>query len=659
MRSLRFVACAFSAFVLAACADRTSLLVEVTSPLAIPDRVNGLELRVVGDAAGSMIDRTYDLTTGWPHTVSLRPGQIESQGITITVTALHDGAFVARRVVHETFVRGEERVVHVVIDAECADVRCDDGVDCVGGRCVGATNDAGVPDGGRMDGGAADGGTADGGGGKGDAGTDAGSCQMAADCDDGVNCTVDTCVDGSCDHQPDDTICQDGLSCDLTAGCPPRACTMDAECNDGVACNGSEVCVDTVCTHSDPVDCNDGDACTDDACSEPMGGVCVHTTKDSDADGYGDLSCPELGAVPATDCNDRNPEAFPGAPEVCNGLDDDCDSVCDQTFTCCRGEIAECETSCHTIGTHVCGLACSWDICSPPAEVCNGIDDNCNDAVDEGCGSCASCSGAIGVTPPGGRYDVTLGPDAQSGSCGGAGGAEGYLTFRLTSASDVFITTHQAGSTDTVLYVRQCTCTGTEVAGACNDDADGRATSSLRLTNLPSGTYNVVVDTKTGTPGTVVPVDVYITEPGTESDRCGNPTFITAGTTNLTGDTCAFSTDYQPALGGACAYSGTGAARDRVFYFYVPTTRTVSISGCTSGSIYDQTMYLRSVCTDGSAAAQPICNDDGCSGGPSCDARLRSSFSTTLGPGLYYLVVDGYLGGSCDCGAYQLSMSGI
>ncbi len=950
------------ASLLGACSDQTSLLVEVSSPLAIPGDVNGLELRVVGDVEGRMVDRTYPLASDWPHSVSLRPGAVENQGVTITVTATLDGGFVARRVVQDSFVRGEQRVVRIVIDAECAGVQCGEGIDCIGGRCQQSMPDGGM-DAGRTP----------------DGGTDAGpECTSSAECDDLVNCTRDTCMDGACVNEPDDTICVPGETCDPVMGCPPVVCATPEECNDFRVCNGEETCTDMACTpvSGTAIDCNDSDPCTADRCSEAMRGDCVHTTADRDEDGFGDATCAEVGGVPATDCNDDNPDVNPDAVEVCDGFDNDCNGTCDDAFTCCRGEVGTCTSSCGTPGTRVCGSSCSWGVCSPPAEECNAVDDDCNGAaddvfacvqgatascttscgstgmrtcqsdctwsdcvapaetcngrdddcdgtpdegfscvagsgvscttscgstgtqtcsatctmgacvppaegctgmdddcdgevdetvecsagamescttscgstgtrtcsaactfgsctppsevcngadddcdgridetftcvpsaigtctsscgttgtrtctssctwgsctppveacnglddncnskcdesfaccagrtstctttcgsigsrtcsstctngtcnppaeicngadddcdgmiddgfactpgatqacttscgsvgtqscqadctfgscsppmescngtdddcdgtIDEGCGSCSGCTGAVGVSAPGGRYDVPLGAHVHSGSCGGSGGSEGYLTFTLATASDVFITTHHAGSTDTVLYVRDCTCGGPEISGACNDNADGRTTSRLRLLNLPAGTYNVVVDTKTTTSGSI-PVDVYITTPGAESDRCGNPTFITAGTTTLTGNTCSFAADYTPAVVTGCPYIGSGGAQDRVFYFYVPTSRTVTVSGCTAGSLYDQTAYVRTVCTDGSASAQPACNDDGCGGPAQCDRALRSAFSTTLGPGLYYFVVDGYQGGTCDCGAYELSITGL
>jgi hypothetical protein len=59
---------------------------------------------------------------------------------------------------------------------------------------------------------------------------------------------------------------------------------------------------------------------------------------DADGDGYGNpaiasASCdgtiPPAHTVNRTDCNDANPSVHPGALELCNGVDDDCDRIVD------------------------------------------------------------------------------------------------------------------------------------------------------------------------------------------------------------------------------------------------------------------------------------------------------------------------------------------
>lgn len=105
---------------------------------------------------------------------------------------------------------------------------------------------------------------------------------------------------------------------------------------------------------------------------------------DTDGDGY----FVEGGACGSIDCDDNNYYINPGAEEICNGVDDNCNGVIDEG---CNEPIC---TDTDGDGYAVEGGACGEIDCNdndyyinPGAEeVYNGIDDNCNGIIDEGCG---------------------------------------------------------------------------------------------------------------------------------------------------------------------------------------------------------------------------------------------------------------------------------
>ncbi|MEM9195253.1 MAG: hypothetical protein AAGF12_39135, partial [Myxococcota bacterium] len=69
--------------------------------------------------------------------------------------------------------------------------------------------------------------------------------------------------------------------------------------------------------------------------------------------------------------------------EMCNGVDDDCNELADDGFACVQGTTRDCQTACGTTGTQRCGAACEWESCEPPPELCgNDIDDDCDGATD-------------------------------------------------------------------------------------------------------------------------------------------------------------------------------------------------------------------------------------------------------------------------------------
>lgn len=121
---------------------------------------------------------------------------------------------------------------------------------------------------------------------------------------------------------------------DDDTGRPPKDEPVDDSGTDDDADNDgytSDDCDDTDASiHPGAEDvCDDVDNDCDGATDEDARAVYA----DADADGYGDanapLACDEPGATNSRDCDDTNPDVFPGADESCNGGDDDCDGTPD------------------------------------------------------------------------------------------------------------------------------------------------------------------------------------------------------------------------------------------------------------------------------------------------------------------------------------------
>ncbi|MBI4705113.1 MAG: hypothetical protein HY744_28740, partial [Deltaproteobacteria bacterium] len=106
-----------------------------------------------------------------------------------------------------------------------------------------------------------------------------------------------------------------------------------------------------------PADCDDYDACTLDTCK---GGKCSYAPRDLDQDGHVDVACG------GDDCNDLNPNVFPGHQEICNdAADNNCNGVADCLDPACK--LAP-------------GCGC---VPAPGGENCtNGKDDDCDQTVD-------------------------------------------------------------------------------------------------------------------------------------------------------------------------------------------------------------------------------------------------------------------------------------
>lgn len=79
-------------------------------------------------------------------------------------------------------------------------------------------------------------------------GVSCGECCSAEDCDDGVECTLDSCSSDGCKHVPDDALCESGHACNPELGCVPTS-NCDSCAKDQVCCDGQcqECCTPTDC----------------------------------------------------------------------------------------------------------------------------------------------------------------------------------------------------------------------------------------------------------------------------------------------------------------------------------------------------------------------------------------------------------------------------
>jgi len=245
----------------------------------------------------------------------------------------------------------------------------------------------------------------------------------------------------------------------LVAACgsPPPAttgitpCTQDDDCDDAVFCNGAERCLPrapdadergctgpavadpcsgrachetartcgTVCEDADQdgetaaacggTDCDDHDAMRGASLAEvcdasDLDEDCNPATfgeRDADGDGYLDASCCNRTAsgtlACGDDCDDRNPASHTAEAETCDGYDEDCDHAIDEgvggTFYADAdgdgvGDATRTTEACSlpTGYASVSGDCDDHDAARSPStvEICDGIDNDCDTVIDDG-----------------------------------------------------------------------------------------------------------------------------------------------------------------------------------------------------------------------------------------------------------------------------------
>ena len=166
----------------------------------------------------------------------------------------------------------------------------------------------------------------------------------------------DDCDDGDPYNYPGNTEVCDG---------------QDNDCDWIVDEGCSEICDNGVDDDGDGlIDCDDPDCIGDPACA---GCSCI----DADGDGYYPTTCADPLCTPATDCDDTDPDNYPGNPEVCDGGDNDCDGDVD----CDDVDIPDADGD----GWCECEDCDDTDpgVGAGSTEICDGLDNDCDGDVDE------------------------------------------------------------------------------------------------------------------------------------------------------------------------------------------------------------------------------------------------------------------------------------
>ncbi len=250
--------------------------------------------------------------------------------------------------------------------------------------------------------------------------------------DDGSFCGVDCSEDGECQNNyvcAEITLPNLGLvrQCIPKGGqcsCTPAmiqasAKTTCSKSNGFGTCEGERMCTSeglTECSAAAPKAeaCNGLDDNCDGVVDPPDSAQCISYFLDNDGDGYGigigECLCQKPSPKHVTlggDCDDSSISVNPSKPEVCNFIDDNCDGVVDESYaTGCEvmffdgdndgvGDSTKTDCRCREGDQWVKkGGDCDDTnplIVSGGDEICDGIDNDCDNIIDE--------EGAVGCQP--------------------------------------------------------------------------------------------------------------------------------------------------------------------------------------------------------------------------------------------------------------------
>ncbi|MCX7944576.1 MAG: MopE-related protein [Deltaproteobacteria bacterium] len=247
-------------------------------------------------------------------------------------------------------------------------------------------------------------------------GSDVGECRSgfryciggvySQECVGEIKPTLEICdgKDNDCDNATDE-----GCSCisGQTRNC---GSSNRGECRYGIQtcengqwglCVGNIEPTEEICDNRD----NDCDGQTDEDITKVCGkniGVCTYGYQRCNAGQWG--SC--IGANEPSE-------------EICDGLDNDCDGFVDESLIrSCSSNIGVCREGTQTCNSGIWG-SCIGGIL-PQTEVCDGLDNNCNGTIDEGCDCTPGQTRACGLNVGKCRQGLQTCTGGVWGSCEGA-----------------------------------------------------------------------------------------------------------------------------------------------------------------------------------------------------------------------------------------------